>query len=166
MVPAPPPMNQNQLQSTAKLNLVGGDSSRTWNLVWLFGGLAFAGYVVSIVPRHIRQMQDAQRAAGWAGLTAQEVRNADLGHVAKHATRKTYMFLQDMRVTPRQLHDAVRSVSALNVAGTGLPEMLAEFLTGAGDGLDAADSNLTYGAVEGALKAVLLTAERLATVSS
>lgn len=116
-------MNQNHLQ-TAKLNLVGGDSSRTWNLVWTFGGLVFAGWVLSKVPKHLQDMQDAQRASGWAGLTRQEVLNADLGHVTKHATRQTYIFLQDMRVTPHQLHDAIRSVSALNVAGTGLPELL------------------------------------------
>jgi hypothetical protein len=55
-------------------------------------------------------------------------------------------------------------VAALNVAGTGLSEVLQEFLSsGAGDGLDGGDAYLGYSACEGALKAVLMTAKRLAS---
>jgi hypothetical protein len=152
-------MNQN---AVAKLNLVGGDSSRTWNLVWLFGGLAFAGYVVSMVPQRIQFLNDQRRASSPA-LSAAEVRQAGVGNVPQQAIRKAHKFLLDLRVTPRQLDEAIRRVAALNVAGTGLSEVLQEFLlSGAGDGLDGADSYLGYSACEGALKAVLVTANRLA----
>jgi len=159
VVPAPAPMNQN---AVAKLNLVGGDNSRTWNLVWLFGGLAFAGYVVSMVPQRIKFLQEQRQDTGPA-LSADEVRRTSMGHVSQHALRKTHKFLLDLRVTPRQLNAAIQRVAALNVAGTGLQEVLQEVLLGGvGDGLDGAEAYLGYGACESALKAALITAERLA----
>lgn len=158
MVPAPPPMNQN---SVAKLNLVGGDNSRAWNLVWLFGGLTFAGYVVSMVPQRIQFLKDQQQSD--RALSAAEVRRTTIGDVPHRAIQKAHKFLIELRVTPRQLDRAIRQVVALNVAGTGLSEVLQEFLLGGvGDGLDGAESTLGYGACEGALKAALITAERLA----
>ena len=115
----------------AQATLGTGSRSMKWNLLWLFGGLTLAGSLFATVPQEmLKQQQVLQRRSEAAPrLTAAQVASFSPGLTADHAILKARNFIRDLQVTPSQLRNAVLSVAPLNVAGTGLREVLGELLS-------------------------------------
>jgi hypothetical protein len=148
----------------------GSERAHVWNLVWLMGGLTFAAWVWAKVPQHpmvqeaMRRRKDAAAAATSVprlpGL--QQINAGSFGHAAQHCLRSCFDFSRDeLRISKGQLRDAILSLPALNVAGTGLEEVVSELLGLEKEWVRDADPLTERREFEGAMAAAVISARQL-----
>jgi hypothetical protein len=180
--PPPPPRGAvvpvaRTVPAVVPPGLTGGDEgSHAWNVLYLFSGLGFAGWVFSQVPR----VKRVDRARGQPTVpclpSVDEIRHRHYGHIFHACVRQCHLLMQDGGVDRPGLCDAIYKVQALNVAGTGLETVLDEILhleNGAetvGDSDNDDDDNpsgsgLSFLSFQAAMQATELCAEQLASAN-
>ena len=103
-----------------KLSLVSGEHSRAWNLVWLFGGLAFAWSVVSQIPERVKFLQGEQGGLGGVPRlpAVSEISRHDVGRAGSAAIRHCFHLLclgSVTKVDRAELKAAIGRLPALQV---------------------------------------------------